>query len=66
MAVAEDQLDGCLSTVPRKQAIFAGPLAVAPKRPLISAIHLTEAHENVLWLAGVETYCFDTDVAQHP
>ncbi len=66
MAVPEDQLVGCLSTVPRKQATIAGPLAVAPNRPLITAIHLTEAYENVLWLAGVETYCFDTDVAQHP
>ncbi len=52
---------GFLATHPEKTAVVAGPLIVdLPVRAWV-ALRLVEAYENVLRMAGVESYLFHVD-----
>lgn len=58
VAKRKGKILGFLSTMPSKDAIVAGPLVVAPevKGPIV--MRLVESYENVLRMAGVESYLF--------
>ena len=54
---------GFCATQPRKDAVVAGPLAVAKDipHPGITIIRLGEAYENVLKAAGIKVYWFHVE-----
>jgi hypothetical protein len=53
---------GFISTQPSNKAVAVGKLVVQEtNRPLIIALRLSEAYENVLRLAGIKTYLFPVD-----
>ena len=62
-AVRDGILLGFLSTIPLKRRVVAGPLVIDPtlKKPVITAIRLCEAYEQVLKQAGVTLYTLAVD-----
>lgn len=65
MAAREGALVGCLSTIPSKTAIIAGPLVVSTKRPLMTVMRLVDAYEYVLREASISAYHFGIDLTEH-
>ena len=62
-AQREGVLLGFLSSIPKQPEVVAGPLVMDPtlKVPVITAMRLCEAYEEVLRTAGVTCYLFCVD-----
>lgn len=59
---------GFLATTPSDEAVIAGPLVIAKEapRPGIIVLHLVEAYETVLRLAGVSLFNFWVRTSNRP
>lgn len=62
-ALRQGVLLGFLGSIPVKGRIVAGPLVLDPtmKRPVITAMRLCEAYEEILKAAGVQFYTLAVD-----
>jgi hypothetical protein len=64
VALRENELIGCLGTIPSDKAIIAGPIVATSRHPFVTLLRLCEAYERVLWQAGVRSYCFGVEHSQ--
>ena len=61
VAERDGRVVGFLGTAARDDVLIAGPLVIEGGRNPIMFLHLTEAYENVLRLASINSYYFTVD-----